>query len=67
MLGGLEVDAVDIVGLATDYCVQFSALDAAELGYATTVVADGCRAVELAPGDRDRAVAAMRAAGVTVR
>ena len=67
LLVGLDVDAVDIVGLATDYCVQFSALDAADLGYATTVIADGCRAVELEPGDRDRAIAAMREAGVTVK
>ncbi len=67
LLAGLGVDAVDIVGLATDYCVQFSALDAADLGYDTTVVADGCRAVELAPGDRDRAITAMRSAGVTIR
>lgn len=66
LLVGLGVDAVDIMGLATDYCVQFSALDAADLGYATTVIADGCRAVELEPGDHDRAMATMREAGVTV-
>jgi nicotinamidase/pyrazinamidase len=67
LLRSLGVDAVDIVGLATDYCVQFSANDAADLGYQTTVFLDGCRAVELASGDRDRAVGNMRAAGVTVR
>ena len=60
------VDAVDIVGLATDYCVQFSALDAADLGYHTTVLAEGCRAVELEPGDGDRAVDRLLAAGVSV-
>ena len=60
------VDAVDIVGLATDYCVQFSALDAADLGYHTTVLAEGCRAVELEPGDGDRALDRLIAAGVSV-
>jgi nicotinamidase/pyrazinamidase len=66
LLRDLGVDAVDIVGLATDYCVLFSALDAADLGYTTTVIADGCRGVELAAGDSDRAMARLRAAGVTV-
>lgn len=62
-----DVDAVDVVGLATDYCVLFTALDAVDLGFRTTVLADGCRAVELAPGDGERAFERMEAAGVTVR
>jgi nicotinamidase/pyrazinamidase len=55
-----------VMGLATDYCVKFTALDARALGFAVTLVADGCRAVELAPGDGARAIDEMRAAGVTV-
>jgi nicotinamidase/pyrazinamidase len=58
------VDDVYILGLATDYCVQATALDARKLGFNTFVVVDGCRGVELQPGDIDRALAAMREAGV---
>ncbi len=60
------VDTVHIMGLATDYCVLFTALDAADLGYQTTVVARGCRAVELEPGDGEAAFERMRAAGIEV-
>jgi nicotinamidase/pyrazinamidase len=55
---------VAVMGLATDYCVKFTALDARGLGFATTLIADGCRGVELRPGDVDRAVAEMKEAGV---
>jgi len=57
------VDALTVVGLATDYCVKFTALDALELGFATTVVRDACRAVDLNEGDGERAFAAIAAAG----
>ncbi|MFV8751179.1 bifunctional nicotinamidase/pyrazinamidase [Nannocystaceae bacterium ST9] len=57
------VDALTIVGLATDYCVKFTALDAIELGFATTVVRDACRAVNLREGDDERALAEVVAAG----
>ncbi|MHC4490780.1 MAG: bifunctional nicotinamidase/pyrazinamidase [Planctomycetota bacterium] len=60
------VDEVFILGLATDYCVKFTALDAVALGFKTFVVADGCRGVLLEPGDVERAVAEMRAAGVAI-
>jgi nicotinamidase/pyrazinamidase len=60
------VDSVDIVGLATDYCVCFTALDAAALGLKVRVLLPGCRGVELQPGDVAAAVARMRAAGVEV-
>jgi nicotinamidase/pyrazinamidase len=53
-----------IAGLATDYCVRFTALDARQLGYATWLVADGCRGVNLQPGDVARALDALQAAGV---
>ncbi|MCP1837988.1 nicotinamidase/pyrazinamidase [Bradyrhizobium sp. USDA 4524] len=52
-----------MAGLATDYCVQYSALDARRLGFETTVVLAGCRAIDLG-GSLAVATAAMRAAGV---
>lgn len=60
------VTAVTIMGLATDYCVKATALDARFLGFRTILRLDGCRGVELAPGDCARAVEQMRAAGVEV-
>ncbi len=60
------VEEVTVLGLATDYCVKFTALDAVALGFRVRLVAEGCRAVELAPGDGARAIEAMRAAGVIV-
>lgn len=60
------VDRVVVVGLATDYCVKFTALDARTDGFAAYLVEDGCRGVELKPGDSERAVEEMRAAGVVV-
>jgi nicotinamidase/pyrazinamidase len=57
------VDSVTIVGLATDYCVSATALDAARLGFGTEVLQDAIAAVDLADGDGDRARAAMAAAG----
>lgn len=65
-LRSADVDEVFILGLATDYCVKFSALDAVELGFRTWVVEDGCRGVDLEPGDSRRAFDEMRAAGVGV-
>ncbi len=58
------VKEVYIMGLATDYCVKFTALDAAELGFDTSVVIDGCRGVELCPGDIAAAFDEMETAGV---
>jgi nicotinamidase/pyrazinamidase len=55
-----------VLGLATDYCVKFTVLDARELGYETFLVEDGCRGVNLKPGDDAAAIAEMRAAGATV-
>jgi nicotinamidase/pyrazinamidase len=60
------VGAVVVCGLATDYCVKATAIDAAGLGFATTVVLDACRGVGLGRDDVANAIAAMRAAGVTV-
>jgi nicotinamidase/pyrazinamidase len=52
-----------IVGLATDYCVRATALAARGHGFITTVVLDAVRAVDLRPGDGDRALEEIRAAG----
>jgi nicotinamidase/pyrazinamidase len=60
------VTAVYLMGLATDYCVKFTALDARRDGFEVYLIEDGCRAVELQPGDGDRALDQMRAADVTV-
>jgi nicotinamidase/pyrazinamidase len=57
------IERVVIVGLATDYCVKETALDASRLGFAVTVLAAGVRAVDLAAGDGERALAAIEAAG----
>ncbi|MCL2641694.1 MAG: isochorismatase family protein [Phycisphaerales bacterium] len=58
------VTEVYVMGLATDYCVKFTALDARKLGYAVKLVVDGCRGVEVNAGDVERALAEMKAAGV---
>jgi nicotinamidase/pyrazinamidase len=50
-------------GIATDYCVRASALDARRLGFDVTVLVDAVRAVELEPGDADRAIREMVNAG----
>ena len=60
------VDEVFVMGLATDYCVKFTALDAAALGFKTSLVADGCRAVNLQPEDGAAAIAEMAAAGIEI-
>jgi nicotinamidase/pyrazinamidase len=65
-LKGQGVDRVWLMGLATDYCVRSSALDARGLGFEATLVEDGCRGVELEPGDTARAILEMRQAGVRV-
>ena len=55
-----------ILGLATDYCVKFTALDARQLGYNTHLIPEGCRDVNLKPGDVDEALREMQAAGVVI-
>ena len=55
-----------VMGLATDYCVKYTVLDARALGFDVWVIEDGCRAVDLKPGDGDRALLEMRGAGAIV-
>jgi nicotinamidase-related amidase len=63
-LKGMRVRELFICGLATDYCVRASALDAARLGFRITLVADACRGVDYPEGGVAKALAAMRKAGV---
>ncbi len=63
LLGNRGVEEVWLVGLATDYCVKWTALDARSVGLSVAVVTDGVRAVDLAPGDGERALAEMGEAG----
>lgn len=60
------IQQVVVVGLATDYCVLETALDARRLGFETSVLASAVCAVDLQAGDGDRALAALRSAGVDV-
>lgn len=55
-----------IMGLATDYCVKFTVLDALELGYTVNVITDGCRGVNIQPQDSTQAFMEMAAAGATL-
>jgi nicotinamidase/pyrazinamidase len=65
-LKGKGVDTIYLMGLATDYCVKFTALDARALGYTVVLIEDGCRAVNVNPNDAADAVAAMADAGVII-
>jgi nicotinamidase/pyrazinamidase len=66
MLREESIERVVVVGLATDYCVKATALDAARLGFETSLVTDAIAAVDLAPGDGERAIEAMSDAGIEV-
>ncbi len=60
------VDTVHVAGLALDYCVKATALDAKRAGFDVVVHRDATRAVEVTPGDGERAVEELREAGVDV-
>jgi nicotinamidase/pyrazinamidase len=60
------VSRVCVCGIATDYCVKFTVLDAVQLGFATFLIEDATRGVNVKPGDVARAVEEMRQAGVQV-
>jgi nicotinamidase/pyrazinamidase len=63
MLGEADVTRLIVAGLATDYCVKSTVLDGRQRGYPVTVLQNGIRAVNLQPGDGDRAIEEMLAAG----
>jgi nicotinamidase/pyrazinamidase len=60
------IGRVVVVGLATDYCVKATALDAVRLGFGASVLVDAVAAVNLEPGDGERALEEMRDAGVAM-
>jgi len=62
-----KVSEVYIAGLATDYCVRYTALDSVKAGFKTTVLLEGCRGLDVNPGDVDRVLGEMKRAGVTVK
>ena len=61
-----EIRQLVVMGLATDYCVKFTVLDALTLGYDVIVITDGCRGVNLHPQDSLKAFQTMSAAGATL-
>jgi nicotinamidase/pyrazinamidase len=60
------VKEVYIMGLATDYCVKYTALDAVALGYKTFLIEDGCRGVNLNEHDAEKAIEEMATNGVVI-
>ena len=66
LLRSHDVDTVDVAGLALDYCVRATALDAKRAGFDVVVHRGATRAVEVAPGEAERAVEELRAAGISV-
>jgi nicotinamidase/pyrazinamidase len=66
LLRSAGVERAVVVGLATDYCVKATALDAVRLGFETSVVGDAMAAVNLQPDDGERALAELADAGVAI-
>lgn len=60
------IDTVYVCGLALDYCVKFTALDANSLGFRTVLIEDACRAVNLSPEDGKKAVQEMKNSGIEI-
>lgn len=63
---GLGINSIDVCGLALDYCVKFTALDAVKHGFTTNLILAATRGVNAQPGDVDRALAEMKNAGVRI-
>lgn len=61
-----DVEELYIMGLATDYCVKFTVLDALQLGFKTNLVIDGCRGVNLQADDSEKAVSEMVKNGAVI-
>lgn len=61
-----KVDTIALVGVATEYCVLYSALDALKLGYDVMVILDGCRAINLKPNDEKKAIEEMEKKGARI-
>ena len=61
-----EINELIVLGLATDYCVKYTVLDALALGYTVNVITDGCRGVNIQPQDSANAFMEMAAEGATL-
>lgn len=61
-----KITRLYVLGLATDYCVKFTVLDARDLSFDVWLIEDGCRAVDLKPGDGEKAIGEMREHGATI-
>lgn len=61
-----DIDTLYIMGLATDYCVKFTVLDALELGYKVYLVEDGCRGVNISYDDSIKAIETMKNSGAII-
>ena len=62
-----QISHLIVMGLATDYCVKYSVLDALALGYQVTLLADGCRGVNMQPEDSQQAIEQMQQAGAEIQ
>jgi nicotinamidase/pyrazinamidase len=67
LLNDHGIDSITVVGLATDYCVRNTVLDARRLGFDVEVDSSAVRPVDVEPGDGERALDEMRAAGAAIR
>ena len=61
-----NIEELYVVGLATDYCVKFTVLDALDLGYKVNLILDGCRGVNLSPKDSSNAIEEMKDRGANI-
>lgn len=61
-----QIERLVVMGLATDYCVKFTVLDALELGYQVALLEEGCRGVNLNPHDSQTAIDQMQQAGAVL-
>ena len=66
LLRDADIERLVVCGLATDYCVRATALDAVKLGFEVTVLMEACAAVNLEPHDGDEAMSEMADAGVEI-
>lgn len=62
----MQIEHLTILGIATDYCVKFTVLDALQLGYQVSVVMDGCRGVNIQPDDSQLAFNQMQQHGAVL-
>ena len=65
-LEGLKVRRIFVCGLATDFCVRFTVLDALQMGFEAVVIRDACRGVDIPEGTAVKAFQEMRQAGATI-